>query len=51
MDSPGSLQRNVTQARFYFLLFLKASAGFVVDEYVSTCPILQGEMSSGKSSN
>lgn len=40
MDSPGSLQRNFTRACFYFLLFLKAGAGFVVGEYVSTCPIL-----------
>lgn len=42
MDSPGRLQKNFAQARFYFLLFLKASADFVVGEYVSTCPILGG---------
>lgn len=28
------------QGRFYFSLFLKASHGFVVGKYVSTCPIL-----------
>lgn len=47
MDSPGRLQRNFAQARFYFLLFLKASADFGVGEYVSTCPILGGEGGTG----
>lgn len=28
------------QGRFHFSLFLKASHGFVVGKYVSTCPIL-----------
>lgn len=51
MDNIGSLQRNFTQGSFYFSQFLKASTGFVVGKYVSACPVLGKNLSSGESSN